>query len=236
MRVTVLQLPALFGQPQLQLERVEAALTAGPRTDLVLLPEASLGGYLHEQLSHPSAPLAEALEGPTLRALEALARRHGCHVVGPLIERDGARTFNAMVGVDPAGERFLHYRKRNPWYPESWATPGDLPWPRARVHGRTLTAAICFDVHFLEEDPEASAALSDAELLLFPSAWCDAHDSLPEKLEGLSRRFDLDVVNANWGFGRPALRGQGGSMIFGRGGRLHARLGPEDGLRLDVEL
>lgn len=236
MRVTVLELPARFGRPGEQLALIDAALAEGPPTSLVVLPEASLGGYLHEQLDGSSAPAHEPLEGPTHRALCALANRHACHVVGPVIEREGERVFNAIIGVSPRGERFLHYRKRHPWYPEAWATPGDLPWPRAQILGCRVTAAICFDVHFLEGDPSACEALGDSDLLIFPSAWVDAHDTLPDLLGGLSRRFGVHVVNANWGPGAPALRGQGGSMILSSGGHLRARLAPGAGLRLDVEL
>ena len=180
------------------------------------------------------ARFAEPLEGPTSQALRSLAMRHGVHLVGPLIEREGAQHFNALLGFTPSGERWLHYRKRNPWYPETWATPGALPFPRATIHGLRVTAAICFDVHFLEET--AAEVLAETDLLLFPSAWVSDEDTLPALLRHLARRFDLQVLNANWGPGSPSVLGQGGSLVVGRGGEVLARHADALQPRMDVLL
>lgn len=231
LRLTALQLPARFGAQAEQLAFAEALLESGPRTDLVLLPEASLTGYVSPQREFDLSPFAEPLEGPTRDALAHLARRFDCLVVGPLIERDGERCFNALLGVTPAGEVLVHYRKHHPWFPETWATPGPGPAPVVTWRGLALTAAICFDGHFLSD--EAGAQLDAADLLLFASAWVDDTDSLPPLLASLALRHHVEVLNANWGVGRPAVRGQGGSMFVARDGTIRQRLGAGAG-RLDA--
>lgn len=234
MRLTALQLPARFGAVQAQLAFTEALLESGPRTDLVLLPEAALTGYVSPAQDFDLTPFAEPLEGPTHAALHHLARRFDCLVVGPLVERDGLRCFNSVVGVAPDGARLLHYRKHHPWFPETWATPGAGPASVIEWRGAKVLTAICFDVHFLAAD--AGAQLEAAELLLFSSAWVDDEgDARPGLLQGLAARFSTAVLNANWGPGRPRVPGQGGSMFIDAHGALRARLTAPTG-RLDVEL
>lgn len=216
MRVTVLELPARFGAVDEQLALVERELTARAPGDLVLLPEAALTGYLPAPAS-----LAEPRGGPTEQRLQQLARRFGTRLVGPLIERDGDRVFNAVVGP-------LHYRKRNPWFVETWATPGEAAAPVIEVGGLRVTVCICFDIHFLEK--------VDADVLLFPSAWVDeSDDARATLLPEVARRFGVAVVNANWGVGAPRVRGQGGSMVVAKDGSVLARC-DEKTRRLDVEL
>jgi predicted amidohydrolase len=231
LRVTALELPARWGRPERALREVDEALAAGPPTDLVLLPEAALTGYVSPSGDFDLRRFAEPLDGPMAAGIAELARRHRVHLGGPLIERDGLRHHNTLLLFDPDGQLVLHYRKRHPWYPETWADPGDvLPPPRV-VRGRKVTAAICFDVHFLVE--EAAALLGAADVLLFPSAWVEETDSRPELLSGLARRFGIAIVNANWGWGRPRIAGQGGSRIVGPDGSV---LAVAEAGRADAEL
>lgn len=222
--VTMLEVPARFGAMTTQLEWVRASLSSQRPGDVVVLPEAALTGYVSEALDFDLSRFAEPLEGRQLDGLRALARDFDTVVIGPLIERDDERLFNAQVVVTPSGELVAHYRKRHPWYPETWATPGDRPWPRFELGGFTCSLAICFDVHFLAD--EAAGALTGADVLFFCSAWVDdAGDSRPGHLAPLARRFGVQIVNANWGRGVPRVPGQGGSMVLDANGDVAARLG-----------
>lgn len=170
MRVTALQLPARWNAVASQLAYVETLLEAGPKTDLVLLPEASVTGYVSPQREFDLTRFAEEISGPTRNAYAHFAKRFDCLFVGPLIERDGARCFNSLIGVTPSGETLIHYRKRHPWFPETWATAGDSWCPVVEWRDVKVSAAICFDIHFLLEDSVS------AELMLFSSAWVDDDD------------------------------------------------------------
>lgn len=218
MRVTVLELPARFGAVDAQLKLVGEELERAPAGELVLLSEAALTGYLPAPAS-----LAEPRGGPTEQKLAALGKQHRTVVVGPLIERDGERVYNAMTAPG-----LFHYRKRNPWYVETWAAAGEEPAPVVRVAGLRVTVCICFDIHFLEA--------VDADVLLFPSAWVDDEgDARATLLPEVARRFGVTVVNANWGVGSPRVRGQGGSRVVSRDGEVLGRCDARV-RRLDLEI
>jgi len=227
MRVTVLELPARWAAPAATLAEVDERLARAPATDLVLLPEASLTGYVSPRGDFDLSGAAEPVDGPTARALAELAVRHRVHLVGPLIEADGARCFNAMLGFAPDGARILHYRKRHPWVPETWATPGDRPYPLVEIGALTVTIATCYDLHFLAE--EAAGVLGTADLLLFPSAWVERVDSRARLLRELAMRFGVAIANANWGPGDVRIPGQGGSSIVTADGRCAAVAAPGAG-------
>jgi predicted amidohydrolase len=220
LRVTVLELPATWGDPRAALASVAYELERGAATDLVLLPEASLTGYVSGEGEFDLAAFAEPIDGPTARAVAALARRHRVHLVAPLILAEGGCHYNAMVGFDRDGEAIFTYRKRHPWFPETWATAGPLAAPLLEIEGTRVTIAVCFDVHFLEED--AAEALDAADLLLFPSAWVEEDDSRPSMLPALARRHRIVIANANWGAGLVWIAGQGGSSILDAAGEVLA--------------
>jgi len=227
-KLTVLELAARWGRAASVLDEVDQLLGAGPRSDLVLLPEAALHGYVSPEGDFDLTRFAEPLDGPTATRAAALARRRHTHLVAPLVLREGAAVFNAIACFDPTGTPRFVYRKRHPWFPETWATPGPEPHPLVEIAGVTVTAAICFDVHFLAD--EAAQPLAAADVLLFPSAWVEDTDSRPQLLGELARRFDLHVANANWAAGDVVVPGQGGSCVVAPDGTVTR------GRRIDVEL
>jgi predicted amidohydrolase len=220
LHVAVLELPARWNEPAQALAETDRLLASAPAPHLALLPEAALTGYVSPARDFDLRPFAEPLDGPTAGALASLARAHGCYLGGPLVERDGANAYNTLVVFAPDGSRVARYRKRHPWYPETWATPGDAPPPVFAVRGARVTLAVCFDAQFLADD--AARELEEADVLLFASAWVERHDSRAALLGGLARRFGVAVVNANWGVGVPSVPGQGGSRVLGRDGEVLA--------------
>ncbi len=250
-RFTVLELPARWAAPDAALADVDAALantevalaevdtasavaradidtdpaTGAPRdhdAHLVLLPEASIHGYVSPDGDADLAPFAESIEGPTARACAALAVKHHVHLVAPLVLREGRALYNAMVCFDFRGHRVFVYRKRHPWIPETWATPGAEPLPVVEIGGARITIAVCYDVHFLPS--ESVRELDAADVLLFPSAWVEEPDYRLARLQRLAQRFDLTIVNANWAPGDVQVPGQGGSCVVGADGRVVARV------------
>lgn len=239
LRVTVLELPATWGEPRASLSLVDAELERGAPTDLVLLPEAALSGYVSPAGDFDLRPFAEPLDGPTARGLAELARRHRTHVVGPLVLAEGAHRYNAMVGFDRTGMPIFTYRKRHPWIPETWATAGPERAPVVDIEGTRVTIAVCYDVHFLEED--AAEDLHASDLLLFASAWVEEEDSRPARLPQLARAHRIAVANANWAPGVVRVPGQGGSAIFDAKGEVlarapYARAAPPRVIRIDADI
>lgn len=218
LQVGIAQLATRHGEVAAQLACLELLLEGHP-ADLVVLPELALTGYVSPRGNFDVTPMAEPLEGATAKALAALARRHRRGLAAPLVERQGARFYNSYLLFDREGRRIGHWRKRHPWFPEAWATPGDLGTPVAEFEGVKVCAGICFDLHFIERD--AWDALQAADLMLFPSAWVEEHDSRNDHLAAFARRHGIAVANANWGAGAPFVPSQGLSMLFdGQGRRL----------------
>lgn len=223
LRVSVIELPAAWGTPAPALELVDRVLAEHP-SDLALLPEMSLSGYVSPAIDFDLSHFAEPIDGPTPRALADLARAHRTHLVGPLVLAQDQRLYNATLGFAPDGSRFLLYKKRHPWIPEEWATPGTEPHPLVDIAGVKVTVACCYDLHFLAR--EARATLDAADLLLFPSAWVEERDSRARRLAALARAHRIAVAAANWGPGVVAVKGQGGSAIFDARGEVIAQVTP----------
>ena len=226
-----LEVPHRFGEPETQLAWIDAQLAlaaplalSAPLADLVVLPETALTGYVSAAGNYDLSAFAEPRDGATEHALIALARKHRCALLAPLVEREGAACFNSALFIDAEGAVLAHYRKRHPWMPETWATPGSRPAPLFAWRGLTLTIAICFDVHFLAE--ESGEALRAADVLLFPSAWTELGDTRPQMLPELAREFGCAIVNANWGRSVPRIPGQGQSLIVSARGEILASGGP----------
>jgi predicted amidohydrolase len=216
----VIEVPARFGDVALTLAGIDALLDK-TRADVVLLPETCLTGYVSPQGNFDLARFGEPINGPTAHAISERARARGIHLGAPIIERDeGGRHFNTYAIYAPDGRRLVRYRKRHPWFPEVWASPGDEPHPIFEIAGLTATIAICYDVHFLEA--EAAEILDVVDVLIFPSAWVEASvedDTRVEIFERLAKRFRIAIANANWTEGDVRLPGQGGSRIVGPDGR-----------------
>lgn len=214
----MLELAASYGDPTRVLAEIDARLTAGPPTDLVVIPEAALHGYVSRDRDFDLSRFAEPLDGPTARATAALAAKHGVHLLGSLVLREGEALYNAMTCFDPRGELAFAYRKRHPWMPETWATAGAEQPPVIAIAGVQVTIAVCFDIHFVADD--AARELAAADLLVFPSAWVERPDTRAAHLATLARQFDLHVANANWAPGVVRVPGQGGSCIVAPDGTI----------------
>ncbi|MBN2583083.1 MAG: carbon-nitrogen hydrolase family protein [Planctomycetes bacterium] len=149
----------------------ERAAAAGKRLDIALLPEdCNTAGYTGELDER-----AEPLDGPTVTALTAAARRHGTHVLVPLFTRVDGRTYNSAVLLGRDGAVLGRYDKMHgiEWPEGSGAiehccTPGaraatfDLDFGRVGVQ-------ICFDL--LYDDGWQALEEAGAEIVLWPSAY-----------------------------------------------------------------
>jgi len=132
-------------------------------TDVIVLPEACRGQNASSQ---------EAMCGPTVMALAALASKHRTYIVVPIDRRDTDKRFNTVVLLDRAGDVVCHYDKLFPYWAEYELDPPVSPGDSTAVHeadfGR-IGIATCFDVNF----PEVWERLSEqgAEFVVWPSAY-----------------------------------------------------------------
>lgn len=229
---------------------------------IVVLPEASITGYLSQDLKtnwhldgRPIEPVfqgrdpkgvAETVPGPSTRAFASEAKRLGIYLTVPFVEFvPGAgsreeRYFNTVCLASPTGEIVAHYRKLTPWpYPEkSWATKGDRDVQTCDTEYGRVGLAICFDIHTILDlyRPKKIWAL------LYSIAWvAESHPAdwywhiLPDRI----KNYGHYVVGANWSVDHPQpWFGYGFSTIYGPDGTILAtshKLYGDDILYADLE-
>jgi predicted amidohydrolase len=142
---------------------------------LVVFPEYS--SFFTPQLGAPSVAAAEALDGPFVAGLAAIARELGLHLVAGMSEAtaDSSRFSNTLVAVSPAGELVAKYRKMHLYdafgqRESDWIEAGEIETPETfAIDGLTVGLQTCYDLRF----PEVTRRLVDAgaELVLAPSEW-----------------------------------------------------------------
>jgi predicted amidohydrolase len=169
MKVALAQLEARIGDKAGNLKKLGSAVVSA-KADLLLAGELFLTGYMARDAF---SQLAEPLDGPSVRAVRALAAEHGTHIVFGMPEREEStkRLFNTSVLVAPDG-KVVSYRKA---YPANFG-----PFEEGLYFGRgdSLSIAetalgriglmICYDTFF----PEIAKAyaLAGADLLAIISA------------------------------------------------------------------
>ncbi len=169
---------------------VRAAAAAGAR--VVGLGELFAGPYFALGREPLWRELAEdALDGPTARAMRAVARAAGVVLVCPLYELDPAsgKRFNAAIVIDEDGDVLGRYRKTHVpsganerasfcedyYYEPSDGELGDWPanvstnrwFPVFETAFGRIGVAICYDRHFA--GVVATLASQGAELVLSPA-------------------------------------------------------------------
>ncbi|MBC7680280.1 MAG: carbon-nitrogen hydrolase family protein, partial [Pseudorhodobacter sp.] len=207
--------------------------------DLLVLPEACLGGYL-ANLDGADVPLPPALDldGPELARVVAMAG--DVTITLGICESDGARRFNTAVALTGDGVIAVHRKVHQPLREDLAYARGEGFEAFDSPVGR-LGMMVCYDKAF----PEAARALAldGAEVLAVLSAWpvsrTDPHPDLSQdrwtlrhNLFDAARALENQVVvvsaNQTGTFGQ--LRFAGHAKIVGPGGDTLAATGLEEGL------
>lgn len=139
---------------KLALSLLEVAGSQG--VDIACLPEEFSG------------MTAEPVDGPTTRAVGALARKHHMWVVCPIRELAGEEQFNTAVLLDRAGKVAGTYRKVFVFWGEGVNLSRDGVKTFDTDFGR-IALLTCFDANYAELWQEAE--LKGAEMVLWPSAY-----------------------------------------------------------------
>jgi deaminated glutathione amidase len=175
MRIAVGQFSAGLDKAA-NLERVSrlSAEAAARGARLLVLPEGAMCDF--GRAADNLTPLAEALDGPFVQALSALAREHDLHLVAGMFEAvPGAeRIYNSAVAVAPGQGLVGVYRKRQLFDAFSDREsdrfqPGSGEPPLFEVDGFQVGTVICYELRF----PGLFERLADrgADLVVVPSAW-----------------------------------------------------------------
>lgn len=125
---------------------IHQALTSHP--DLIVLPELC---WLYGIQPGDWKSEAETRHSPRIRAVAALARKHHCYILVPLLEKRGEHLYNTVLLIGRDGKTKWHYDKIFPTGGELEHNiqPGKQIKPYKTDFGR-IGAAICFDLNFME--------------------------------------------------------------------------------------
>ena len=187
-RVAAVSMNGWLGAPARVLDAIaewtERAAAEG--AELVLFPEL----VVHGHCTPDTRALAEPVpDGPSVRRLVELARRHRLVLSAGLAERDGDAVYNTQVLVGPDGyigrQRKLHLSRDEVTH---YAGGGGLQV--FDVGPCKVGIAICYDNEF-PEVPRVLALLG-AEVLLMPHASRDRQWQDTPESEAAARRFMHD--------------------------------------------
>jgi predicted amidohydrolase len=168
-RVALHQLQPALGEPRTNLRTLEKKVRAS-RADLCVFPELYLTGYFNRDLLRT---LAEPLDGPLGKALAALAKRTGKHVITgmPRVGERRGVVHNSSVLAAPDGQLHAYDKVYLPTFSvfeEDLYFGEGHELPVFRTDLGNLGMCICYDLFF----PEVTKALAmqGAELLTCISA------------------------------------------------------------------
>ncbi|MEU5219357.1 carbon-nitrogen hydrolase family protein [Streptomyces sp. NPDC020807] len=181
LRTALLQSSGELGDVAANLKILDEAAgrAAAAGADVLLAPELFLTGYA---IGDAMARLAEPADGPSARAVAAIAVRHGLAVGYGYPERDTEAhgvLYNAAQLFDADGTSLVRYRKTHLFggFESAWFTPGDEAVVQAELGGLTVGMMICYDVEFPEN--VRAHALAGTDLLLVPTALMHPAEVVP---------------------------------------------------------
>lgn len=173
-KVSVLQYkPELF-EVEKNFNRLYGMISAC-ESDLIVLPELALSGYLFSSIEEVKSVSESVPEGKVFKGFKSLAAVKNTSIVYGFAEQSQSRYFNSCALINPDGS-FYVYRKIHLFDREKlFFTPGDRPFEVCKAKKDVVVGLmICFDWQF----PEAARSLSlrGAEILCHPSnlvlPWC----------------------------------------------------------------
>ncbi len=169
-KLALIQMRVTGGAREENVARAERfiATAAAAGAQVVLLPETLNLGWTHR------SAVSEAEEipgGESCRRLRAAAQAHGVYVCAGLVERSGARCFNAAVLFDPQGELLLHHRKINELDIAHYLYSTGDRLGVVRTPLGTFGVMICADAFASGQVVSRTLGLMGAEVILSPCAW-----------------------------------------------------------------
>jgi N-carbamoylputrescine amidase len=217
--------------------------------NIICTQELFRSRYFCQSENHDHFALAEPVPGPSTRAFQEIARRHGVVIIASLFEkRAGGLYHNTAAIIDADGSLLGIYRKMHIpddplFYEKFYFTPGDTGFRAWETKFGKIGVLICWDQWY----PEAArlTAMQGAEILFYPTAigWhpsekarygADQHGAWEtiQRAHAVANGCYVAAVNR---VGHETLAGVGGdglefwgqSFVAGTSGQILARAGED---------
>jgi N-carbamoylputrescine amidase len=130
-------------------------------------------------------------DGPTIRLMQEIAKKHAMAMVVPVYEEEAVGIYyNTAAVLDADGTYLGKYRKNHiphclpAFWEKFYFKPGNLGYPVFKTRYATIGVYICYDRHF----PEGGRVLGlhGAEIVFVPSATTSGHSDNLWKIEQTS--------------------------------------------------
>jgi predicted amidohydrolase len=171
MRIAAVQMDVTLADIAGNLSRMitKTRETRAAGAELTIFPECALTGYCFDSIDE-ARPYAESIPGPSVDKMVALCAELGGFVVFGLLEKEGARVFNALALVGPQGligsYRKIHLPRLGV---DMYTDFGDRPFAVHEINGLRIGMNICYDGGFPESG--RCLALLGADLIVLPTNW-----------------------------------------------------------------
>ena len=169
MRIAALQMHAIAGDGEANIERIAAAAAdaAGGGAKLLIVPELAVTGYGAGDTAFTR--LASPATGDVAERLSTIARDNGLAIVAGFAEQEGPVVYNSALFTDGLGTNAV-YRKSHLYgdYERNVFKPGVPTSVMVELGGIRLGMLICYDVEFPEN--VRRLALAGADLVVVPTA------------------------------------------------------------------
>ncbi len=167
---------ACSADPAANLKKTLALATQAAKrgAQIICTQELCRSQYFCQSEDYANFALAEPIPGPSTKAFQQLAKRHGVVVVASLFEKRAAGLYhNTAVIIDADGSLLGIYRKMHIpddplFYEKFYFTPGDTGFRAWDTKFGRIGVLICWDQWY----PEAArlTAMAGAEILFYPTA------------------------------------------------------------------
>ncbi|HET6897705.1 MAG TPA: nitrilase-related carbon-nitrogen hydrolase, partial [Vicinamibacteria bacterium] len=162
---------------------------AGRGVQVLCLQELFYGPYFAAEQDPRWYQFTERVpDGPTLRLMQEIAKKHAMVMVVPVYEEEAKGVYyNTAAVLDADGSYVGKYRKNHiphclpAFWEKFYFKPGTLGYPVFKTRYATIGVYICYDRHF----PEGGRMLGlhGAEIVFVPSATTSGHSDNLWKIE-----------------------------------------------------
>ncbi|MCF3648604.1 carbon-nitrogen hydrolase [Synoicihabitans lomoniglobus] len=167
---------ACTGDPKANLKKTlaQAEKAAKQGAKIICTQELFRSEYFCQSEDHDNFALAEPIPGPSTKAFQKVAKKHGVVIVASLFEKRASGLYhNTAVIIDADGSLLGIYRKMHIpddplFYEKFYFTPGDTGFRAWDTKFGRIGVLICWDQWY----PEGArlTALQGAEILFYPTA------------------------------------------------------------------
>ncbi|HYG49747.1 MAG TPA: amidohydrolase [Flavobacteriales bacterium] len=164
LRITLVQSNLVWENKTKNRAQFDKLLAKAKKTDVIILPEMFLTGF-----SMNAKPLAETMDGESVKWMKTKAKKLKAVICGSLIIKENKKNYNRFVWVMPNGETYT-YDKRHLFSPANehkHYTPGN---DKVLIHykGWNIAPFICYDLRF----PVWSRSVrAETDLMIYVANW-----------------------------------------------------------------